>query len=80
MLIDVDHNRDLGHTLTQNLTVTQNLTMTQILTLTQNSTLTKNSTLTQIDFVDKGFIIKTVLWAFFVCHKLVLHMQVVFYP
>jgi len=37
------------------------------LTLTQNSTLTQNLTLTQIDFADKGFIIKTLfLWAFLV--------------
>jgi len=32
---------------------------TQTLTLTQNVTLTQNLTLTQIDFADKGFIIKT---------------------
>src|SRR6218665_2245896 len=37
------------------------------MTLTLNLTLTKNLTLTQIDFVYKGFIVKTLfLWAFLV--------------
>src|SRR6218665_2199160 len=54
-------------TLIQNLTLTQNFTLTLSLTLTQNFTLTLSLTLTQIDFADKGFIIKTLfLWAFLV--------------
>src|SRR6218665_477002 len=51
-------------TLTQNLTLTQNSTLTQNLTMTQNLTLTWNLTLTQIDFADKGFIIKTLYGLF----------------
>src|SRR6218665_3525713 len=54
-------------TLTQNLTLTQTLTLTRNSTMTHNSTFTQNSTLTQIDFADKGFIIKTLFsWAFLV--------------
>src|SRR6218665_388349 len=57
-------------TLTQNLTMTHNLTLTQNLTSTQNLTLTQNLILTQIDFADKGFIIKTLfLRAFLVNTK-----------
>src|SRR6218665_2065982 len=46
--------------LTQKLTLIQKLTSTQISTLTHKSTLTQNLTEIQIDFADKGFIIKTI--------------------
>jgi len=43
------------------------MTLTQNSTLIHNLTLAQNSTLAQIDFADKGFIIKTLfLWDFLV--------------
>ena len=75
MTVTLDMTLTQNVTLTQNSTLTQNLTWTKNSTLTQNLTLTLDSTLNQIEFADKGFIIKTLyLWAFLVSFLIKVHV------